>query len=249
MICDILIRSYWKDFEWLEYCLASVEKHCRGFRAVIVVVPRSSEPRLLRRRLPGIGQIKICRNYADDYLGQQFTKLSADTVTDAGYICHVDSDCIFTRPTSPEDLMTDGQPHVFKCPYEFLSRRLPWRQSTEKFLGWTAPDDFMQRPPFVFPRWIYPAVRSHSVLKHGIDLEAYVTSQGPRGFSEFNVLGAFAWHFYRDRFIWIDSSVSPPGEPFCRWYWSWGGISDSIRLEIVQNLRPSSIGPLPCQPS
>ena len=235
MVCDILIRSYWKDFEWLEFCLASIEKHCRGFRAVIVVVPHSSEPWLRQYTLPGFARITFCPDYADDYLGQQATKLLADTFTDAEYICHVDSDCVFFRPTSPTDLITDGKPHIVKCPHELLSRRRPWRQPTEKFLGWEVTDDFMQQPPFVYPRWLYPEVRQHSKSKHGIDLEEYVTSQMPRGFSEFNVLGALAWQHYCDRFIWIDNSVSPC-ETHCRWYWSWGGINDVTRAEIRQNL-------------
>jgi|SRR5450631_688851 hypothetical protein len=248
MVCDILIRSYWKDFEWLDFCLASIAKYCRGFRAVVVVVPQSSKLWLRRHPLPPIAQIKFSRNYADDYLGQQATKLLGDTFTDAEYICHVDSDCVFCRPTSPEDLITDGKPHILKCPCDLLSRRRPWRRPTEKFLGWKVSDDFMQQPPFVFPRWIYPEVRNHAIRAHGLDLETYVTSQVPRGFSEFNVLGAFAWERYHERIIWIDTSVSPAGEPHCRWYWSWGGISEVIRTEILQNLQSSLDDQLLCPP-
>src|SRR2546430_1989099 len=108
--CDIFIRSYWKDFAWLELCLAAIAQYCHGFRSVIVVVPRSSQPWL--RRFPALEdkvQVEFCRDYRDDYLGQQATKLRADTFTDADFICHVDSDCIFCRPTAPADLIEEGK--------------------------------------------------------------------------------------------------------------------------------------------
>src|SRR5947209_4154135 len=108
--CDLFIRSYWKDLEWLRFCLASIQRYCHGFRSVIVVVPRSTAPWLRRVSLPPHVRVEFCRDYPDDYLGQQVTKLLADNFSDADYICHVDSDCVFFRPTSPEDLIVDGKP-------------------------------------------------------------------------------------------------------------------------------------------
>ena len=121
---------------------------------------------------------------------------------------------------------------IFRFPCERLGRHYPWRKPTEEFLRWGVCDDFMQRPPFVFPRWIYPEVRAHALHIHGVDIETYILAQPPRCFSEYNVLGAFAWARHHERFEWRDTSVSPPGEPHCRWYWSWGGINDAIRSEI-----------------
>ena len=89
-ICDLFIRSYWKDLEWLAFCLASIGKYCRGFRSVIVVLPQSSEPWLRRTGLldgagPSDTQIAFCRNYPDDYLGQQATKLLAGIMVRDGF--------------------------------------------------------------------------------------------------------------------------------------------------------------------
>ena len=36
---DIVIRSYYKDFRWLEWCLRSIDRFCQGFRQVVLVVP------------------------------------------------------------------------------------------------------------------------------------------------------------------------------------------------------------------
>jgi hypothetical protein len=231
-ICDLFIRSYWKDLEWLSFCLNSIRQFCRGFRSVIVVVPRSTEPWLRRAPLPRNARIEFCRDYQDDYLGQQATKLLADTFSDAEYICHVDSDCVFFRPTSPQDLIVDGKPHVLMRSCELLIGHRPWQRPTEKFLGCRVLDDFMQQPPFTFPRWLYPKLRKHAVATHFTDIESYIAAQPQRGFSEYNVLGAFAWQYHHEHFLWVDTADSPPVAPYCRWYWSWGGIDSVTRREI-----------------
>ena len=34
---DIFIKTYHKDFIWLEYCIKSIKKFCKGFRDVVIV--------------------------------------------------------------------------------------------------------------------------------------------------------------------------------------------------------------------
>jgi hypothetical protein len=231
--CDIFIRSYYKDLDWLVYCLVSINKYCSGFRSVVVVVPRSTWSRLRNLgRVTSNARFEVCRNYRDDYLGQQVTKLHADLFTDADLICHVDSDCIFTRPVRPSDLMLEGKVRVLMRPIASLGRHRPWQQSTEEFLGWRVAYDFMQHPPFAFPRRLYAEVRNHALELHGVDLERYVIGRPPRGFSEYNVLGAYSYERHRDWFTWVDLNAEEIGEHVCRWYWSWGGLTSEIRQEI-----------------
>ncbi|MEU1817001.1 hypothetical protein ABZ543_17660 [Streptomyces roseifaciens] len=42
-----------------------------------------------------------CPDYAEDYLGQQVTKVLADRLTDADFIAHLDSDCVIRRVRDP----------------------------------------------------------------------------------------------------------------------------------------------------
>ena len=42
--------------------------------------------------------IRHCHNYENDYIGQQITKLHADTYSDASVILHLDSDQVFVAP-------------------------------------------------------------------------------------------------------------------------------------------------------
>jgi hypothetical protein len=177
-----------------------------------------------------------CRDYPDDYLGQQISKLYADELTDADFIGHVDSDCIFQRSTSPATLVGDGRPVTLMEPYAALSRHVPWRGITEQFLGLDTPYEFMRQPPYIFPRWLHAELRAFCLARHGVPLDAYVQAQPPRGFSEFNALSGFAWHFHHEAFRWVDLSIEPVTEPACRVFWSRAGLDAAARAEIARLL-------------
>jgi len=231
MTCDIVIRSYYKDFRWLDWCLRSIERFCIGFGHAILVVPEASRERLDWLGLSGDRTI-TCPDYADDYLGQQVTKLYADRFSDADYICHVDSDCVFVQPVRPDTLFEQGLPRLTMVPYRTLDRHVPWRGLTERFIGAPVEYEFMRSPPYMFPRWLYPALRRHVRALHGVTAEHYVLSQPPRGFSEINALAAYAYVHERDAFTWIDLSRASAPEALCRAYWSWGGIDAGTEAEL-----------------
>jgi hypothetical protein len=233
--CDIFIRSYYKDFPWLVYCLRSIKRYCKGFRRVILVVPESSVERLGRFELP-YDELHVCPTYRDDYLGQQVTKLTADLYTDADHICHVDSDCIFRCAVTPEDLLEGDRLRTFMISYDRLPRSVPWRQVTQAFLDRDVEFEFMQRQPQAFPRWVYPALRAHAEARHGSTIEEYVLSRPHRGFSEFNALGAFAYYEHRKRFAWVDLTNGSAAEPLCKAYWSWGGLGPPIVHDIHETI-------------
>jgi hypothetical protein len=236
MATSLFVRTYWKDLDWLQLCLRSIDRYCCGFAEVVVAVPESSRPWMLRSTLPGAARLVYIPTYADDYLGQQVTKLNADLYTAAAFIAHVDADCIFVRSTRPEDLAPDGRPRLATRPIAELGRHYPWRRPTETFLGFPVELDFMQQPPFVYPRWLYPLLRDHCLATHGVSIERYVTSRPPRGFSEFNVLGAYAFRHHAEHFDFptIGTPSAPPSH--CDWYWSWGGITPEIRRRIEARL-------------
>jgi hypothetical protein len=231
MICDILIRSYYKDFGWLRYALRSIRKYCRGFSKVIVVVPESSRQKLDWMRLAGDVTI-TCPNYRDDYLGQQVTKVTADLVTDADFVCHIDSDCVFCQPTRPQNLFEAGKPRILMAPYARLDPHVPWKDLVERLLCRPVDYEFMRMPPYTFPRWLYGEFREYIALLHGRRLEDYILDQPSRGFTEFNALSAFAFYRYRDAFQWVDVDDWPPSKQHCRVYWSWGGIDEAVKNQL-----------------
>lgn len=200
-------------------------------------MPEASRERLDWLGLAGDRTI-TCPDYRDDYLGQQVTKLHADEFTDADFICHVDSDCVFTRPTKPVDLFQGRLPRVNMTPYATLDRHLPWRGITEAFIGERVEYEFMRDPPYTFPCWLYGAVRRHALSRHGTSIDQYVVDRPPRGFSEINALAAYAYVYERDSLAWCDITRSTAPESPCRVYWSWGGIDAPTRAELVSLLGP-----------
>lgn len=243
MICDILIRSYWRDFAWLSYSLRSIARYCSGFRQVILVVPESSHDWLRQHPpLPSSIELVICKDYPDDYLGQQVTKLQADHYSDADFICHVDSDCIFNRPTRPQDLIPSGRPVCYTRPVSELPRHWPWTRPTTEILGWQPTLDFMQYPPFTYPGWLYPEVRNWCQQQHEVSLEQWVMSRPPRGFSEFNLLGAYAHRYYRDHMCWRSRAALSSELQHCLWFSSWDGLNAESRRQIKAALGEAVLG-------
>jgi hypothetical protein len=229
---DILVRSCSRDFPWLHHCLAAIRRRCRGFRDVILVVPERSAPRLARWDLPA-DRVEVCRDFPDDYLGQQVTKLHADLLTDADLIAHLDSDCVVRRPLRPSDLCDPaGRPRIAITPLSSFGGRGPWQEATERFLGWPVAFDYMRRQPLIFPRWLYAELRRHAEAAHGVVLEDYVLARGPMDFSEFNALGALAHRRHPERFAWEIGPSASYDETYARAFWSWEGITPASEREL-----------------
>jgi len=196
------------------------------------VVPERSAKRLGRWDLDA-DRIVVCEDFADDYLGQQVTKLHADLFTDAELIVHLDSDCVVRRPLRPVDLCDwRGRPRIAISPHSVFGGRGPWQRGTERLLGWPIHFDYMRRQPLAYPRWLYPALRRYAKLLHGVSLADYVLAQAPMDFSEFNGLGAFAHRHCPQQFAWEVSPSSGYDESHARIFWSWEGITAASESEL-----------------
>jgi hypothetical protein len=242
---DIVVRSHYRDLQWLQYCLRSIVRFGSGFRRTLIVVPESCRERI-QRSPPGHAETVYCPNYADDYLGQQVTKLYADTITDADYILHIDSDCTFHSPVQPGDFLIGGRPELMITPVAVFDGNPPWQAQTERTVGFAVSHDYMRRQPLVYPRWLYGKLRDHIRMIHGRELADFVLDQGPLGFSEFNALGALAWRNHPDAFSWREWLLPDYDERFCRIHWSWGGLTAEIRRELEAMLA-SEDPPTPCR--
>ena len=128
MTCDILVKSCARDARWLPWLFRSVLRFARGLRAVVVLFPADE-----RAAIDGMGltreRVVLTHDHGDRYVYQQLCKLEADRYTDADFVCHVDSDCVFTGPASPETYFTGGRPQMLYTPYTALegSGAAAWR--------------------------------------------------------------------------------------------------------------------------
>lgn len=227
MTTDIFIRSYVNDFRWLVYSLKSINQRAKGFRDIHIVVPSGQAEHLKHLTLEKIHE---CPVYGDDYIGQQITKMMADTYTDADFILHIDSDTVFTQDVTPDTFIINGKPIIYHEPYSKVGYE-PWYPVVSEVLGWAPENEFMRRFPFVYPRCIYKLLRSYIEEKYSIPFEQYVANRPCRGFSEFNIIGEYAWKKCHDQFEWRDPLVDPT---YVRQFRSWDGIDE--HLEEIEEL-------------
>lgn len=208
---DIVCVTYGPDAVWTKYMLRSIRKWSRGFRQVHVIYPEKDDAlfREIAQDFPDTKLHAVVEPAANGHRHQMVLKCTADEFSDADFIHHIDSDCVLTGPFSPEDVFTDGRPDLIYTLYSSL-QNVPWQGITENTLGFACPWETMRRFPFVYPRWLYPALRSHIEARHGLPFAPWVYNApliggAWHGFSEFNALGAFALQRFADSFRVYDS--------------------------------------------
>lgn len=228
MKVDLFIRSYDGDAEWLQYCLRSIQRFATGFRRTVVVVPNG--------HTPPTGDVETVFHVAevgDQYCQQQSDKMQADHFSDADFITFTDSDTVFTRPVTPNDLICpSGKVGWLYTPYASLGEQgSTWKRITEKMMKRPVEMEMMRRHPFTAPRWALQEFRAWVHRTHGISMERYFLTQLNRECSEFNFLGAYLWFHHRDKVEWQNTDENM-GTTFCLQHYSWGGLTEEIRSKL-----------------
>ena len=248
--CDIFIRTYPADYQWLEYCLAAIYQFATGFRKIWVASP-STQGAMKVTNLPQNMEWKVLNDESEDgYLAQQITKLYADVITDyqADYILHIDSDVILTREITPQNFFApNGKLYWLYTPYTSL--QTPWQPIMEKFMIETQEFEFMRRFPMMFPRWLYPKLREFCYKIHHRIISEYIRHQPYRAFSEFNALGCYAWKYHQDKFEWVHTNKVDLPISFAQQFRSWEGITPEVKTEIEHILRGTGTGPTEAESS
>lgn len=227
MTVDLIYKSYSSDFEFLKFSLRSVQRFATGFRRIVVIVPEGQTP-----PTGDAETVHFVREHGEPYLFQQNIKLHADMFTDAEFICHFDSDTIWTQPVTPQDLIVDNRrPIWLYTPYADITTGdgQTWKKPTAKVMRQPVEHEFMRRHPFVTPRWALEGFRKWMWLNHGMSLESYIMGQPGRSFSEFNAIGAWLWFFHRDKVEWRRPEDVPT---FVHQSWSIGGINSDLRKHL-----------------
>ncbi len=244
MTCSILIKSFRKDFGWLAYCLKSIHKFAKGFEEIVVVIPDDCDLSLTAERLikihePGPSAASPV-NHGTGYTYQQIVKMNADKYVTSDFVCHMDSDCVFTKPVTPEDLMypkqVDGHyelvPLWLMTPFADIlptdSNLVAHQQSIKAFSGIEPEFEYMRRHSQVIPRWAYGCFRDYVQQKHGQSFETWALSQPFRGVTEFNFIGQFLHREFPNFIHFHDTRFGIPPS-FVEQYWSWSGITPEIR--------------------
>lgn len=229
---SIFIKSYPPDFEWMSYCLRSLQKYASGFHEIVVAIPEHANLDLTLEKV-----VKV--HDPDDgkgYLRQQVHKLNADQHCEGDFILHIDSDEVLRRPVTPDTFFRNGLPWWFMTPMATVcpAARKAWFHVMAKCLQRAPEFEYMRKTTILVPRWAYAEFRAFIQAEHGVSMETYVMNQPGREFSEYNCLGMFLHHFHPEKFYWHDESKEGMPEPWERHFWSWGGITPEIRKELEE---------------
>lgn len=232
---DIFIKTYGGDFEWLKYCLRSIQKYCTGFNKIILVCDEGDKNALEQFGLTREDVHYIPLEF-NGYLFQQWVKLNAHTYSDADYIMFVDSDCVFTKPTTPNDFIKSGKPMILKTPYETIPEVIFWKELTELTLKEEVEFEYMRRLPLLYRRDTIENCLNHVNQFHEQGLKTFISRQPNHEFSEFNLLGAYAEKYEGDKYKFVDTTKNELPETHILQNWSYGGLKQSKRVEIERLL-------------
>lgn len=220
----LVIKSYAPDYGFLAYCLRSIQKFATGFSEIIVMLPRTHPLTLTAETM-------VFMDSEESYLGQQVAKLNADLHTQADFIVHFDSDCIFTAPITPDYFLKDYKAIWAITPFYQArdDQKKAWLHVMTKCVRAMPKYEFMRKNAIIVPRFLYAAFREFIVQTHGITMEQYVMSQPGNEFSEYNCLGFYAWLHHRDKIHWHNTDTD--GIPAWPWVqrWSGAGVTPEIR--------------------
>jgi len=232
MTLDLFIRTYPRDFQWLNYALKSIRKYVTGYRNIIVCSPDISGLQHLTAE-----KVFRCDDLPDGYVGQQYTKLNAWHYTDADFITYWDSDVVATEPIDAweeyfADLPTgepgepDLAPIIWKTKYASLcdNARI-WQPVVEKWLGFKPEYEYMRRMPLTYNR---DTVQECWSYLGGLRLGEYMRQAPHREFTEFNILGAYAATYQPEGYVFKDTEVEAPPPNKVVQNWSWGGMTPEV---------------------
>lgn len=237
MSTGIFIKTYLNDLPWLKYCVESIRKYAIGIDEIVIAADESCRKHM--DDYSELARVVFVPEWDNGYIQQQYVKLHADNMMKSDYILYVDSDCVFHDYFSENSFMIGRKPILLKTRYSSLkgSGAEAWKPITEKAVGWPVDWEYMRRIPLMYHRDTISAFRNatHPLVPN-------LRKMQDRSFSEFNAVGAFIEKYEGHKYRIINTKTWIP-EAVCKQFWSWAGISDEIREEIVGMIH--GIGPNP----
>lgn len=235
MTTSIFIKSFPRDYGWLAYCLASIQKFVTGHSEIVVVLPKGNPLPLTKERIVYINEWQDKPKLgapSPGYYHQMFVKMNADTFTSSDTILLVDSDCVFTRPFDVSEMFKCGKPMLLRRPWSQAGGGVTWKSPADLALGFDTEYDTMASLPIIYLRETLAATRNHIESIHG-PIKAYIRSC--QKFIEFVTIGNYALKFQPELYHVVDCGT--PQDEYPRpliQNWSWGGITPQIRAKLEE---------------
>jgi hypothetical protein len=224
---DIFIKSYRKDFQWLQYSLRSIEKFLTGYNKIIICVPENDYNKFLESfKFPNLNiEVHSVNEYGNGYLYQQYIKMTAHKYSDAEYILYSDSDLIYDRPTNINDLIIDGKSEILYTDYSKAGTAIVWKEPTERFMNEPQQYEFMRRHGLIYHRSSIETLYNLVPNLEDIIMRSEI-------FSEFNAIGAWCFKNEKNKYRFVNTETWTYVPPIARQFWSHSGLTGNDMLEI-----------------
>jgi len=235
---DIFIVSYARDFQYLKYCLRSIDKFAHGFRQVHLVIPDRDIVALYREtEFEKVKRGEWSIHLFDEWEGKgmlhhMYLEMMADKYCQgADFVLHMDSDCVFIESVSPDDYFVDDKPTLLHASYQWLcyDKRPPepellnWQRAVESALGWKPEHEFMRCHPAVHYIRVYEKARESIECYTQVALFDYIRkgrNGWPQEFAEYPTLGEVAWKFFHPLYNFHNEQFKPRPKPKIKQLWS-----------------------------
>ena len=235
MAVDIFIKTYHKDFVWLEWCLKSIKKFASEFRDVVIV---TEEGHLLPETFLEILPLKVFYvpfpektpdfvEHGLGYLWQQNIKLTWYNYTDADEILILDSDEMLTQPTTPKSFKTDNKINWYYKMWHKMGDGACWKASTDKLLCMNTAYCGMCITGFFLTRSMSLSFKQHMCELHETTniWDIFIKYNMPTA-SEYSVLGCYILKSNNADYNKIfEDDLSKTFNNTIKKDWSWGGLT------------------------
>ena len=251
----LVYKTYKNDLEWLKYSLLSLKKFVSGYNEIVIYCEVNAIGEL-NKIIEGLSvSCRIIPVIYDfhGYIKQMVVKIESYRDIHTKYICILDSDNIFINPMNCNDLIDkDGKIEwlyvTSKDDHIGYPQWIVWKKAYEDMTKTIQDKHFMSNQfPFIFTR--NSLVEASNMFKtiHGIDYSEFCKERlnnlnisiNSKIVESFNILASVFEEFEWIGFYCMNYSsdynftqLRKNQKDYIKYYWSHGGITDSIKYEL-----------------
>lgn len=240
---SIFIRTFKKDFCWLEYCFKFINKnwHGSGIDISVCLDDYDFEENIdeletiaNKSKIPvSIFEWNRCCYFG--YNDQQVCKLYADTYCNGDYIIFVDSDCMLINKGCISDFFVNDKPLLLYDSWSHVGEAICWKERVEWMFEEEVGYEFMRRLPFIIKSSHLTELR---ILLNNIHKNEIrdVVNKNNKMVSEFNAMGYFVFKTHHEEYEhFFLRERNPPPSPW-KQFWSHSDFNkEKIELESLLN--------------
>jgi hypothetical protein len=238
MSTDIFIKTYYKDFIWLEYLLRSIKKFASGFRKIVII--SDDDGHLLPEKFKEIFDYTVIYvkvpnvnkhfDHGIGYIWQQCIKLEWYKYTDADSVIIFDSDEMLSCNTTPDSFKTNGKYNWFYREWKDAASAIVHKESTDKFIRYNTEYESMCISGFYFTLNASQKLNEYLNIHYGSSDLLYIMNKlNLSALSEFNIYGNFIHKIQHSDYNYLYDTTAAFNHSIIK-SWSWGGLKENDKL-------------------